>query len=359
MTNPPVNITSTAPIAAVDTAQGQQRPSPDLAERAQPERPRGPQGLSEKLRSELRLLHYSRRTEEAYVAWVRRFLIHHKRRHPAELGPSEIRAFLSALAVSGQVAASTQNQAMAAIAFFYRNVLRMPMESVDDVVRAKRPARLPVVLSREEVDAVLGKMSGTTRLVASLLYGGGLRLLEALTLRVKDVDLERRQLIVRGGKGAKDRTTVLPSVLHVPLAEYLRRMRARHESENTWKKVAVTLPGAIGRKYPSAAFEWTWQYLFPASRPHRDAATGTWMRHHLHETAVQRPVREAVLSAGLTKRATCHTFRHSFATHLLEDGYDIRTVQELLGHADVSTTMIYTHVLDRGASAVRSPMDRR
>ena len=293
------------------------------------------------------------------MGWVRRFVVYHRRRHPAELGPSEIRAFLSALASKGQVSASTQNQAMGAIAFLYRSVLRMPMESVDDVVRAKRPARLPVVLSRDEVDAVLGRMHGTARLVASLLYGGGLRLLEALALRVNDVDLERRQLTVRGGKGGKDRTTVLPSALLVPLTEYLRRLRERHAKEKAWKKVAVTLPESIAKKYSSAPYEWPWQYLFPASRPHRDAVTRTWMRHHLHESAVQRAVREAVLVAGISKRATCHTFRHSFATHLLEDGYDIRTVQELLGHSDVSTTMIYTHVLDRGASAVRSPMDRR
>jgi site-specific recombinase XerD len=203
-------------------------------------------------------LHYSRRTEEVYVGWVRRFVVFHQRRHPAELGPSEIRTFLSSLAAKGQVSASTQNQAMAAIAFLYRSVLRMPMESVDDVVRAKRPARLPVVLSRDEVDAVLGRMHGTKRLVASLLYGGGLRLLETLALRVKDVDLERRQLTVRGGKGGKDRTTVLPTALLAPMTEYLRRLRARHEEEGAWKKVAVTLPESIGRKYLSAAYEWPW-----------------------------------------------------------------------------------------------------
>ena len=304
-------------------------------------------------------MHYSHRTEDAYVGWVRRFLDAYPRRHPAGLGPSEIRAFLSALATKGRVSASTQNQAMAAIAFLYRAVLRMPMESVDDVVRAKRPVHLPVVLTRGEVDAVLSRMRGTHRLVASLLYGGGLRLLEALTLRVKDVDMERRQLTIRGGKGAKDRTTVLPTALRAPLTEHLRRLRVRRDTEASWREVGVTLPVSIGVKFATAAFDWPWQYLFPALRPHRHPASGEWARHHLHETAVQRAVREAVLAAGISKRASCHTFRHSFATHLLEDGYDIRTVQELLGHSDVSTTMIYTHVLDRGASAVRSPMDRR
>lgn len=331
-------------------------PSP---QRPDTRRPFTPHLLIETMRSELRLLHYSRRTEEAYLSWVRRFMVHHGRRHPAQLGASDVRHFLSSLAIRHRVSAATQNQAMAAIAFLYRDVLRMPMEPVDDVVHAKRPVRLPVVLSRSEVDAVLERMHGTHRLIASLLYGGGLRLLEALSLRVKDVDLQRRQITVRGGKGGKDRTTVLPLTLQAPLTEHLRRLRARHDSREPWERVVVTLPDSIARKYASAATDWAWQYIFPAARPYRDATARVWVRHHLHESAVQRAVREAVLAAGIAKRATCHTFRHSFATHLLEDGYDIRTVQELLGHSDVSTTMVYTHVLDRGASAVRSPMDRR
>ena len=310
-------------------------------------------------RDAIRTLHYSPRTEEAYLAWIRRYIHFHGRRHPSELGAADVRAFLSALAVRGQVSASTQNQALSAVTFLYKEVLRTSIPAVDGVVRAKRPARLPVVLTRNEVDAVLAELEGQARLIASLLYGGGLRVLEALSLRVKDVDLERGQLTIRGGKGNKDRVTTLPHAVDQLMTDHLRRLKARHDRVPRERRVAVTLPDSIARKIPSARFEWSWQYLFPAARAHRDGASGKYIRHHLHVTAIQRAVREAALAAGISKRVTCHAFRHSFATHLLEDGYDIRTVQELLGHSDVSTTMIYTHVLNRGGLGVRSPMDRR
>jgi integron integrase len=310
-------------------------------------------------RDAIRTLHYSPRTEEAYLAWILRYIRFHGKRHPSELGALAVREFLSSLAVEGRVSASTQNQALAAVTFLYRVVLRTPFAAVDGVVPAKRPARLPVVLTREEVDVVLSHLGGTPRLIASLLYGGGLRLLEALALRVKDLDIERGQLTIRGGKGNKDRVTVLPRALALPLTEHLRDLRADHDHRARSVRIAVTLPDLIVRKFPSAQFDWAWQYVFPAARAHRRSGTRQWERHHLHESAIQRAVREAVLAAGISKRATCHTFRHSFATHLLEDGYDIRTVQELLGHSDVSTTMIYTHVLNRGGLGVRSPMDRR
>ena len=293
-------------------------------------------------RDAIRALHYSPRTEEAYLAWIRRYIHFHGRRHPSELGASDVRAFLSALAVREHVSASTQNQALAAVTFLYKEVLRTPLGVADGVVRAKRPSRLPVVLTRSEVDAILAELEGQARLVASLLYGGGLRVLEALSLRVKDVDLERGQLTIRGGKGNKDRVTTLPHAVDELMADHLRRLRARHDRVPRSNRVAVALPDSIARKIPSAKFEWSWQYLFPAVRAHRDGATGEYVRHHLHVTVIQRAVREAVLASGISKRATCHSFRHSFATHLLEDGYDIRTVQELLGHSDVSTTMIYT-----------------
>jgi integron integrase len=310
-------------------------------------------------RDAIRTLHYSPRTEEAYLAWIRRYIHFHGRRHPSELGASDVRAFLSALAVRGHVSASTQNQALSAVTFLYREVLRTPLGAAEGVARAKRPSRLPVVLTRGEVDAVLAALEGQSRLIASLLYGGGLRVLEALSLRVKDVDLERGQITIRGGKGNKDRVTTLPRALEQSMTDHLHRLRARHDRVPRPNRVPVTLPDSIGRKIPSAKFDWSWQYLFPAVRAHRDGATGKYVRHHLHVTAIQRAVREAVLASGISKRATCHSFRHSFATHLLEDGYDIRTVQELLGHSDVSTTMIYTHVLNRGGLGVRSPMDRR
>ena len=315
--------------------------------------------LLEQCRDAIRTLHYSPRTEEAYLSWIRRYIHFHHRRHPSELGALDVRSFLSALAVQGQVSASTQNQALAAVTFLYKQVLRTPLPVAEGVVRAKRPSRLPVVLTRNEVDAVLAELEGQSRLIASLLYGGGLRVLEALSLRVKDVDLERGQLTIRGGKGNKDRVTTLPRALEQSMTEHLHRLQARHDRVPRNRRVAVTLPDSIARKIPSARFDWAWQYLFPAARAHRDRASGRYIRHHLHVTAIQRAVREAVLAAGISKRATCHAFRHSFATHLLEDGYDIRTVQELLGHSDVSTTMIYTHVLNRGGLGVRSPLDRR
>src|SRR6266545_6972691 len=310
------------------------------------------------VRRAIRLRHYSRHTEEAYVAWVRRFVRFAGLRHPSELGEAEVRAFLEHLAERDQVSASTQNQAVAALLFLYEAVLgRRLAVSPQGVVHAKELQRLPVVLSREEVRAVLAQLRGVARLVALLLYGSGLRLLECLSLRVKDVDFQRGEIRVRGGKGGVDRVVPLPLAVRGPLGEHLARWRTRHAREVAEGGGRVALPGAFEHKAPSVAVEWAWQWVFPAARVVRDPVSGEERRYHLHESAVQRAVQLAVRRARIAKRATCHTFRHSFATHLLEAGYDIRTVQELLGHRDVRTTMIYTHVLNRGRLGVRSPAD--
>ena len=291
------------------------------------------------------------------MAWIRRFILHNSKRHPSEMGATEITDFLSYLATTRHVAASTQNQALAAIHFLYRSVLRLELPLLDTHVRARRPSRLPVVLTQGEVAAILGHLKGTHWLVGSLLYGSGLRLLEGLRLRVKDLDFDQRVLMVRGGKGAKDRVTMLPEQLRSPLQLHLENVRRKHQGELQEGFGSVELPFALLQKYPSAARSWSWQYVFPADRRSVDPRSGEVRRHHLDASAVQKAVRRAVKIAGLTKHATCHTLRHSFATHLLEAGYDIRTVQELLGHSDVRTTMIYTHVLNRGGRAVRSPLD--
>ncbi len=270
----------------------------------------------------------------------------------------EITAFLTSLAVDGRVAASTQNQALSALLFLYRDVLEVDLPWLDGIVRAKRPERLPVVLTREEVRAVLGRLDGMPRLMACLLYGAGLRVLECCRLRVQDVDFSANQIVVRGGKGDKDRVTMLPAAVKADLARHLAGVRAQHQRDLTVGAGWVELPTALLRKYPNAGREWAWQWVFPATRIYRDRLTGQLRRHHLHESVLQRAVKDAVRRAGIAKRASPHTLRHSFATHLLEDGHDIRTVQELLGHRDVSTTMIYTHVLNRGPAAVRSPVDR-
>jgi integron integrase len=322
--------------------------------RAYPRRPR----LLDAVRAAIRSRHYSPRTEQAYVHWIRRFVFFHGKCHPRELTESHVRDFLSDLAVRRRISASTQTQALSAILFLYREVLRTECGWIEGFVRAKRAQRLPVVLSRDEVGRVLEKLHGRPWLVALLLYGAGLRLLECLRLRVKDVDFERRQIYVRQGKGAKDRVTVLPQRSIEALERELETGRRLHEADLRDGAGWVELPDALGRKLPNAGREWTWQWVFPATRTYRDRETGQVRRHHLHETVVQRAVRDAVRAAGVHKRATCHTFRHSFATHLLEDGHDIRTVQELLGHRDVRTTMIYTHVLKMGALGVRSPADR-
>ncbi|NUQ20084.1 MAG: integron integrase [Gemmatimonadaceae bacterium] len=319
--------------------------------------PLTPRALLEQIRVEVRLRHYSRRTEDAYVAWVRRFIAFHQRRDPRTLTASDLRAFLSTLAVRDKVSASTQNQARAALAFLYRDILHLPFETIEGVAAAKRARRVPEVMTRAEVRRVLDAMDGTPRLIASLLYGSGLRLLESLRLRVKDLDLERGELTIRGGKGAKDRVTVLPDALRIPLGAQLEDVRALHDDDLARGMGRAPIPPALARKSPNAAKEWRWQYVFPATRTWRDPMTGQRQRHHLHETVLQRAVHDAVLRVGIAKRVTCHTFRHSFATHLLESGYDIRTVQELLGHNDVRTTMIYTHVLNRGGRGVRSPLD--
>ncbi len=314
--------------------------------------------MIERVRSTLRARHYSRRTEEAYLLWIRRFLRFHEGRRLENLGEEEITAFLTSLAVDWRVAAPTQNQALAAILFLYQEVLRRELSWMEGIVRARGPKRLPVVLGRDEVRAILARLQGPVALMVSLLYGAGLRLLECCRLRVKDIDLGRNEIIVRSGKGDRDRRTMLPGFAKERLAGHLDRVRRLHLEDLKRDAGWVELPGALARKYPNAGHEWAWQWVFPATRFYVDRETGQRRRHHLHESVVQRAVHEAVLKAGIPKPATCHSLRHSFATHLLEDGYDIRTVQELLGHRDVATTMIYTHVLNRGGRGVVSPGDR-
>lgn len=313
--------------------------------------------LLDKLRAELRTRHYSPRTEEAYVAWARRFIRHHGRVHPATLRSEAIGEFLSHLANAERVAASTQNQALAALLFLYEHVLGRPLNELGDFVRAKRPQRLPVVLNRAEVAQVLRALDGNPALMAGLLYGAGLRVMECARLRVKDVCFARGELVVREGKGAKDRVAPLPRSIERELREHMARCQKQHEQDVTQGGGWVELPGGLAKKYPNAGREWPWQWLFPAMRQYRDPVTQELRRHHFHETALQRAVHAAGLTAGVGKRVTCHVLRHSFATHLLESGSDIRTIQELLGHASVSTTMIYTHVLNRGGLGVVSPLD--
>ena len=315
-----------------------------------------PPKLLDRVRNAVRVRHYSPRTEEAYVMWIRRFILFHGKRHPSSMGAEEVNAFLSHLAVDRTVSASTQNQALAGLLFLYRHVLEQPLPWIDDIVRAQRPERLPVVLTIDEVRQVMTEVEPPARLVVQLLYGSGLRLLEALMLRIKDVDFERGQLTVRDPKWKHDRMTMLPSVMTAAMHEQIVHARLLHEEDLACGWGETWLPDAIARKIPSAARDWRWQWIFPATRRWKDRE-GKEGRHHLHETVVQRAVTNAAKAAGIGKRVTCHTFRHSFATHLLERGHDIRTVQELLGHRDVSTTMIYTHVLRHGARGVRSPLD--
>lgn len=316
-----------------------------------------PPKLLDQLRQALRSRHYSPRTEQVYCHWVRRYIHFHSVRHPAEMAEPEMNGFLTHLAVKEKVSASTQNQALSALLFLYRHVLGRKVGDLGEVIRAKKPKHLPVVMTRDEVKAVLSNLAGDKWLMASLMYGAGLRLMECLRLRVQDIDFSRNEILVRDGKGAKDRITMLPVSMKVPLQEHLKGVKAIHERDLAAGWGGVLLPGALDRKYPNAPKDWRWQWAFPQENRWRNTKTGEEGRHHVDESLVQKSVRQAVVAAGLTKRATCHTFRHSFATHLLEGGYDIRTVQEILGHSDVKTTMIYTHVLNRGPSGVRSPID--
>ena len=317
-----------------------------------------PKRLLDRVHEEIRWRHYSRRTEEAYVHWIRRFIYFSGKRHPRELGEAEVTAFLNHLAAERKVAGATQNQALSALLFLYRSVLGVELEWLRGIERPSRPPRMPSVLTPDEVERLLAQLQGVKWLIASVLYGAGLRVLECLRLRVKDVDLGYRQILVRDGKGEKDRVTMLPTKLVEPMRAHLERMRMLHARDLRDGYGEVHLPYALARKYPRAAREWRWQYVFPSAHRSADPEDGVLRRHHLDESVPQRAVREALAAAGIEKHASCHTLRHSFATHLLEAGYDIRTVQELLGHSDVSTTMIYTHVLNRGGRAVRSPLDR-
>lgn len=313
--------------------------------------------LLDEVRAVLRFKHYSLRTEQSYVDWIKRFIRFHGKRHPREMGEREITAFLTHLAVERQVAASTQNQAFSALLFLYQQVLKVEIGFLSAVERARRPAKLPVVLTAQEARAVLGQLEGTYGLMANLLYGSGLRLMECVRMRVKDLDFGYQQIVVRDGKGGKDRVTMLPRGLREALERHLARVRLLHAEDLAGGFGAVFLPFALERKYPGASREWVWQYVFPSMKRSSDPRTGEVRRHHVAEKCLQNAVKQAVQGAGVRKPASCHTFRHSFATHLLEAGYDIRTVQELLGHKDVSTTMIYTHVLNTPGVSVRSPLD--
>lgn len=314
--------------------------------------------LLDQVRGQIRLRHYSIRTEAVYLEWIRRFIRFHKYRHPQDMGASEVEAFLSDLAVRRDVSASTQNQALSAILFLYKQVLQIELPWLEGVIRAKRSQRLPVVLTREEVASVLAQLDGTLWLVGSLLYGSGMRLMEVLRLRVKDVEFSRLEILIRDGKGQKDRVTMLPSKLVAPLQLHLERVKQLHRQDLLEGYGKANLPHALAREYPNAAAEWGWQFVFPSINRSEDPRSGGIFRHHLHEKTIQRAIRNAVRRVGLHKPATPHTLRHCFATHLPESGQDIRTVQELLGHADVKTTQIYTHVLNRGGLAVLSPLDR-
>ncbi|MEM8806478.1 MAG: integron integrase, partial [Cyanobacteria bacterium P01_G01_bin.38] len=305
----------------------------------------------------IRLKHYSYRTEQTYVQWIRRYILFHNKRHPKEMGVQEIESFLTHLAVKECVAASTQNQALSALIFLYRHVLQKPLDDRINAIRAKRSRKLPTVLTPHEVKSVIQQMSGVHRLLAQLLYGSGLRLREAMQLRIKDLDFSQRQIVVRDTKGQEGRLTMLPTKLLQPLQAHLQDVKRFHQRDLDQGYGAVTLPFALARKYPNANRQWIWQFVFPAATRCRDPRSGAIVRFHLHESGLQKAVKQAVRQAGIEKRVGCHTFRHSFATHLLENGYDIRTIQELLGHKDVKTTMIYTHVLNRGGHGVRSPLD--
>lgn len=313
--------------------------------------------LLDLVRSRIRAKHYSLRTEQQYVDWIRRFILFNGKRHPAALSAPDVARFLTHLAIERTVSASTQNQALAAILFLYRQVLAIELPWVDNVVRARAPQHLPVVLSRRETQALIARMDGVFQLVGQLLYGSGLRLMEALRLRVKDVDFEYSQIVVRDGKGQKDRVTILPDGAAAALHAHLQRVREDHLRALQHGYGGVDLPHALAKKYPSAHLDWPWQYVFPAAKPSEDPRSGTLRRHHIHERSVQRAVRAAARRIGVMKPVGPHTLRHCFATHLLERGYDIRTVQELMGHADVRTTQIYTHVMKKGAGAVKSPLD--
>jgi integron integrase len=316
-----------------------------------------PQKILDQLRDVIRLKHYSYRTEQTYVEWAYRFIVFHNKRHPKEMGAPEIEAFLTHLAVHKRVAASTQNQALSAVVFLYRHVLHQDIGGQIDAVRAKQSRYLPTVLTHEEAIAVIGQLSGVYQLATKILYGSGLRLSEALRLRVKDVDFAQAQIVVREGKGGNSRITMLPTTIAETLKDHLQGTQRQHQQDLAQGYGSVYLPYALERKYPNADRQWIWQYVFPAERISKDPRSGIIRRHHLNESGLQKAVKQAGLLAKIDKRVSCHTFRHSFATHLLQNHYDIRTVQELLGHKDVKTTMIYTHVLNKGGLGVRSPLD--
>jgi integron integrase len=313
--------------------------------------------LLDQCRESLRMRHYSIRTERAYLGWIKRYILFHHKRHPADMGEDEIRAFLSDLAVNGNVAASTQTVALSALLFLYRDVLNKELPFVGNIERAKKPQRIPEVFTRSEVKEILSRLQGTNLLIATLLYGSGLRLMEAARLRVKDIDFEMNQITVRDGKGEKDRVTMLPQTVKTQLQDHLVRVQKLHQDDLRAGFGEVYLPYALERKYPNASQEWKWQFVFPAAKISVDPRSGQKRRHHVSGDSIQRAVKQTMRRAAINKHGSCHTFRHSFATHLLESGYDIRTVQELLGHKDVRTTMVYTHVLNRGGQGVKSPLD--